>query len=157
MGRWGISRSPVLPVEIVQCNRKVQAHMLVQLQKNFSADARESRAAEDAGLLSVVGILAILRRRALLIACSIVAMLFVGVFYLATTKPMFGSTALVYLDIQNAQVIEGNGSASGMKAGLDDVDVNSQLQIIRSEKIATSVIEKLGIAGRSRNSAGRRT
>ena len=119
--------------------------MLVQLQKNFAADARQPRAVEEAGLLSIVGILAILRRRALLIACSVVAMMVVGVLYLATTKPMFGSTALVYLDIQNAQVIEGNGSASGMKTGLDDVDVNSQLQIIRSEKIATSVIEKLGI------------
>ena len=113
--------------------------MLVQLQKNWPADTPPSQppAEAESGLLSVANLLAILRRRALLIGAAVAAMLVVGVLYLATTKPMFGSTALVYLDIENAQLMDGNSAnASGMPATLDDVDVNSQLQIIRSEKIA---------------------
>ena len=122
--------------------------MLVQLQKNWPADTPPSQppAEADAGLLSVANLLAILRRRALLIGAAVAAMLVVGVLYLVTTKPMFGSTALVYLDIENAQLMDGNNAnPSGMPASLDDVDVNSQLQIIRSEKIALRVIQQLGL------------
>ena len=122
--------------------------MLVQLQKNWPAEspAPQPSAEADAGLLSVANILAILRRRALLIGVAIVAMLVVGVIYLATTKPMFNSTALVYLDIENAQTFDGsNPNPPGMQPSLDDVDVNSQLEIIRSEKIAIRVIKQLGI------------
>src|SRR5690242_5959752 len=119
--------------------------MLVQLQKNWPAEspAPQPSAEADAGLLSVANILAILRRRALLIGVAIVAMLVVGVIYLATTKPMFNSTALVYLDIENAQTFDGsNPNPPGMQPSLDDVDVNSQLEIIRSEKIAIGVIKQ---------------
>jgi succinoglycan biosynthesis transport protein ExoP len=122
--------------------------MLVQLQKNWPAEspAPQPSAEADAGLLSVANILAILRRRALLIAAAVVAMLVVGVLYLATTQPMFNSTALVYLDIENAQTFDGsNPNPPGMQPSLDDVDVNSQLQIIRSEKIALKVIQQLGL------------
>src|SRR5689334_16377756 len=122
--------------------------MLVQLPKNWPAEspAPQPSSEADAGLLSIANLLAILRRRALLIAAAVAAMLVVGVIYLATTKPMFNSTALVYLDIENAQTFDGsNPNAPGMPT-LDDVDVNSQLQIIRSEKIALKVIRELGLA-----------
>jgi succinoglycan biosynthesis transport protein ExoP len=122
--------------------------MLVQLQKNWPAEspAPQHVAEADAGLLSIANILAILRRRALLIGAAVAAMLVVGVLYLATTKPMFNSTALVYLDIENAQTFDGsNPNPPGMQPSLDDVDVNSQLQIIRSEKIAMKVIKQLGL------------
>jgi polysaccharide biosynthesis transport protein len=120
--------------------------MLVQLQKNWPADTPPQPPEAETGLLSVENLLAILRRRALLIGAAVVAMLMVGVLYLATTKPMFGSTALVYLDIENAQLVDGNSAnPSALPVSIDDVDVNSQLEIIRSEKIAISVINQLGI------------
>lgn len=123
--------------------------MLVQLQKNWPAEAPKPLppAEGEASLLSVANILTILRRRALLIGAAVVAMLAVGLVYLATTKPMFGSTALVYLDIENAQVAGSNEqNVAGLPPALSDVDVNSQLQIIQSEKIAIAVIQQLGIA-----------
>lgn len=120
--------------------------MLVQLRKTWPAQTPQPTADADLGLLSVASVLGILRRRALLIAAAVAAMLAVGVLYLATTKPMFGSTALVYLDIENAQIAGNQPSPAGMPASLSDVDVNSQLQIIQSEKLALAVIEKLGIA-----------
>lgn len=121
--------------------------MLVQLRKNWPAEPPQPQQADvDQGLLSVANIVGILRRRALLIAAAIGAMLVVGVLYIATTKPMFGSTALVYLDIENAQIAGNEPSSAGMPPSLSDVDVNSQLQIIQSEKIALSVINQLGIA-----------
>ena len=122
--------------------------MLVQLQKNWPADTPPSQppAETQAGLLSVENILAILRRRALLIGAAVAAMLVVGLLYLITTKPMFGATALVYLDIENAELVDGNSaSPSVLPVSIDDVDVNSQLEIIRSEKIALAVIKQLGI------------
>jgi len=122
--------------------------MLVQLQKNWPAETPAPRQSVEAesNLLSLPNLLAILRRRALLIGAAVLAMLVVGVLYLATTKPMFGSTALVYLDIENAQTFDGRDpNPPGMQPSLDDVDVNSQLEIIRSEKIAISVINQLGI------------
>ncbi|HEY6630108.1 MAG TPA: polysaccharide biosynthesis tyrosine autokinase [Rhizobiaceae bacterium] len=121
--------------------------MLVQLPKTWPAEspAPQPSSEADAGLLSIANLLAILRRRSLLIAAAVAAMLVVGVLYLATTKAMFNSTALVYLDIENAQTFDGsNPNAPGMPT-LDDVDVNSQLQIIRSEKIALKVIQQLGL------------
>jgi succinoglycan biosynthesis transport protein ExoP len=120
--------------------------MLVQLRKNWPAQTPQPPAETDPGLLSVASVLGILRRRAPLIGAAVAAMLVVGFLYLATTKPMFGATALVYLDMENAQVAGNEPSTSGMPASLSDVDVNSQLQIIQSEKLALSVIEKLGIA-----------
>ncbi|MBL8580509.1 MAG: polysaccharide biosynthesis tyrosine autokinase [Mesorhizobium sp.] len=123
--------------------------MLVQLQKNWPADTPppSSPVEAEAGLLSIANLLAILRRRALLIGAAVAAMIVVGLLYIVTTKPMFDSTALVYLDIENAQLAGANDqSSSGMPASLSDVDVNSQLQIIRSEKIALSVINQLDIA-----------
>lgn len=122
--------------------------MLMQLQKNWPAESppRHPRDDADSGILSVDNMVAVLRRRALLIGAAMAAMLVVGLAYLVTTKPMFDSTALVYLDVENAQVIGGNDSnASGMPPSLSDVDVNSQLQIIKSEKIALAVIDQLGI------------
>ncbi len=123
--------------------------MLVQLQKNWPGDSPPPQppAGAEAGLLSIANLLAILRRRAMLIAAAVVAMLLVGVLYLATTKAMFDSTALVYLDIENTQTFDGTpaNASSGMPPSLDDVDVNSQLEIIRSEKIAIAVIKQLGI------------
>jgi len=122
--------------------------MLVQLQKNWPAESHppQPQAEAGSGILSVDNIVAILRRRALLIGTALAAMLVVGLAYLVTTKPMFDSTALVYLDVENAQVVGGNDSnAPGMPPSLSDVDVNSQLQIIKSEKIALAVIEQLGI------------
>lgn len=124
--------------------------MLVQLQKNWPAEspAPQPAAANETGLLSMANLLAILRRRALLIGTAVAAMLVVGMLYLATTNPMFNSTALVYLDIENAQTFDGrNPNPPGMQPSLDDVDVNSQLQIIRSEKIALKVIRQLGLVG----------
>ncbi|MEQ1941762.1 polysaccharide biosynthesis tyrosine autokinase [Mesorhizobium sp. VNQ89] len=123
--------------------------MLVQLQKNWPAETPppSSPVEAEAGLLSIANLLAILRRRALLIGIAVAAMIVVGLLYIVTTKPMFDSTALVYLDIENAQLVGGNEqNTSGTPASLSDVDVNSQLQIIRSEKIALSVIEQLGIS-----------
>src|SRR5690606_28242498 len=122
--------------------------MLVQLQKNWPAESpRPQPSAETAAdLLSIANLLAILRRRALLIGAAVAVMLVVGVIYLITTKPMFNSTALVYLDIENAQTFDGrNPNPPGMQPALTDVDVNSQLQIIRSEKIALKVIKQLGL------------
>lgn len=123
--------------------------MLVQLQKNWPAEAVKPlpQAEGEQSLLSVANILTILRRRALLIGLTVAVMLGIGLLYLITTKPMFGSTALVYLDIENAQVAgSGEQNMPGLPPALSDVDVNSQLQIIRSEKIAISVIQQLGIA-----------
>src|SRR5262245_27161911 len=110
--------------------------MLVQLQRNWPAElpAPQQPAEADAGLLSIANLLAILRRRALLIAAAVAAMLVVGMLYLMTTKPMFNSTALVYLDLENAQTFDGrNPNALSSQPIIGDVDVNSQLQIIRSE------------------------
>jgi len=122
--------------------------MLVQLQKNWHAESPppHPQAEAESGILSVDNVVAILRRRALLIGATLAAMLAVGLGYLVTTKPMFDSTALVYLDVENAQIIGGNDSnASGMPPSLSDVDVNSQLEIIKSEKIALAVINQIGI------------
>lgn len=123
--------------------------MLVQLQKNWPADPPIPGPSPESlsDLLSMENLVAILRRRAKLVAAVVAAMLVVGVVYLATTRPMFGSTALVYLDIENAQTLDGSRpNVNGVLARPDDVDVNSQLQIIKSEKIALRVIGQFGLA-----------
>ncbi len=122
--------------------------MLVQLQRNWAANGPLPPRDVDteAGLLTLGNLRSIVRRRALLIAGGVLLFLLVGVLYLLTTRSMYTSNASLYLDIQNAQMAEGNGTVTSVAPlGLDDVNVNSQVVIIQSEKIAKKVIEDLGL------------
>ncbi len=122
--------------------------MLVQLQRNWAPNGPlpPREADTEPGLLTLGNLRSIARRRALLIAGGVLLFLLIGFVYLLTTRSMYTSNASLYLDIQNAQMAEGNGTVTSVAPlGLDDVNVNSQVVIMQSEKIAKKVIEDLGL------------
>src|SRR5262245_14693798 len=122
--------------------------MLVQLQRNWVVDGTPPQTVSkaDQSFISLDNIRAILRRRFVLIGTCMALLLAVGLLFILTTKPMYGSTATLYLDIQNAQMVQGDGTVTSVAPlGLDDVNVNSQTVIIESEKIAIKVIKDLGL------------
>jgi succinoglycan biosynthesis transport protein ExoP len=123
--------------------------MLMELQKNWSPNASPHASTSDAsgGILSVSGLLALVRRQIKLIAVCILATVLLGLVAIVTTKPMYEATAALYMDIQNAQLAEGGNNATSVAPlGLGEANVNSQLVIIKSEKIAIKVIKDMKLA-----------
>jgi succinoglycan biosynthesis transport protein ExoP len=66
----------------------------------------------------------------------------VGVVYFFTTPPRFTGTALLILDSRKTQLLQQQ-SPMGIDAPVDSTAVDSQVEILKSENIALSVIKDL--------------
>lgn len=76
---------------------------------------------------------------------GIVAALFVaiGSIYVFTTPPRYTATATMLIDTQNGHLFQQQSMFSELPVAIDTGTVDSQVQILKSEKIALTVIKKL--------------
>ena len=86
--------------------------------------------------VSLVEVIAFIRRRLLIISLTCLATLGLAIFYLITAVPTFTA---------KAELIVDSKLTSGDAAAVTTI-VESQIGIIKSESIASAVIEKLGLA-----------
>src|SRR5262249_26661060 len=86
--------------------------------------------------VSLIDLVAFIRRRLLTISLTCLATLVIAIVYLVTVQPTFTAKAELIVD---AKATPGDAAAV-------TTIVESQLGIIKSEGIASAVIEKLGLA-----------
>ncbi|ADZ71447.1 polysaccharide biosynthesis tyrosine autokinase [Polymorphum gilvum] len=78
--------------------------------------------------------------RVILAACGIGLLL--GVGYLLTSQPLYTATTQLLIDDQQVRFGE---TESGLNVRFDAAKIDSQVELIKSERIALSVIDKLGL------------
>jgi uncharacterized protein involved in exopolysaccharide biosynthesis len=96
----------------------------------------EFRPGPVVSLAEVLAVLAFIRRHVLIISLTCFAALGVATLYLITAVPTFTAKALIIV----------NSKATPADAASVSTTVESQIGIIKSESIASAVIEKLGLA-----------
>jgi succinoglycan biosynthesis transport protein ExoP len=65
--------------------------------------------------------------------------------YLLTAPPRFTSTAVMIIDSRKTQLLQQQASPLGVDAPLDSATVDSQVEILKSEKVALAVIKDLDL------------
>lgn len=86
----------------------------------------------------------LLRRSAWpILACSVVALAAAGA-YIAVSAPRFVARAQILIEPQRPQVFWHEPGMIDLT--IDNAQVESQLEVLRSEKIAAAVIDSLGLA-----------
>jgi len=98
----------------------------------------------DAGreFIGLADIIAFVRRYLVtLIACLATALAAAG-FYIVTTDPVFTATAQILIEPKLPQHLQEGAEVS---LSLDTAQVESQIAVMESEKIASMVIERLGL------------
>ena len=91
---------------------------------------------------SASDILDVIRWRRSMIFLAAIAVLIPALIYVAATAPKFTATAVLMTDTKRSPA---GGSAGAPDSSVDMVVVESQLETLRSDKIALAVIDKLGL------------
>ena len=93
--------------------------------------------------LDLEKILAVARRRAWLVAvCSIIGAL-LGLLYLVVAVPLYTSSTQLLIDTRDSQ--SAQEAAVMPDVVFDDATVDSQVGILRSQRIADAVIDRLSL------------
>lgn len=87
---------------------------------------------------------AIVRRQWRIVAGFAVAAVLVGLVYLMTATPRFTSTAGILIDESNQKIVDQLSAISGVLE--DEGQVLSQVELLKSEKIALAVSKNLDLA-----------
>src|SRR5229473_5776039 len=102
--------------------------------------------AEENGLGELVNVaLGLLRRQYLVIIFTAVLALAASAIYLRITPPTYTAQVRVLFANPKAQFVQQQ-SVLANEASLDSTQLESQMQILKSKTIATSVINQLGLA-----------
>jgi len=122
---------------LMQPNPRVTSSSLA----NFAANAAT---AFDLNRLMEIG----RRHRVLVGVTTLIVVLFAGVFAL-TSRPMYSGTAFVIIDTRNAHATDPSmANAMTTQLGLDSPAVDSQVEIVKGERIALKVIREWKLAER---------
>ena len=96
---------------------------------------------EPASAISLSFLLDALRRRWIVLALAIGLMVVLGTAYALLTPKKYAATASLLIDTRLAQLSQTDAAASVV----DQAAVESQIELLRSEKMLTSVINKLDL------------
>jgi polysaccharide biosynthesis transport protein len=95
---------------------------------------------QQQGLAEIVDYaLALLRRQYLVILFTAALGAGAGAIYLSLAKSIYTAQTIVYIDLHRKNPVEGQAGIFGN----DPIEIDSQLQVIKSKAVATSVIKKL--------------
>ena len=99
-------------------------------------------AAPEEPIIDLVEVCRALRRRAILITSILVLAISGALFYLATTPPRYTATTMLLFDVRKTEPFQQQGNSN---AAADSAFVDSQVEILRAENIARSVIGNLNL------------
>ena len=108
-------------------------------------DLRQDRpaAVADDGGVSRAELMAFARRHILaIVACMGLGIVFAGL-YVASQQPSFTADTQILIDLKAPALLDTQGSE--VETSLDTAEVESQMTVLRSEMIATMVIDELGL------------
>lgn len=106
-------------------------------------ELRDGLASEITSPIDIEQMLAIVRRQWRVVAGFAVAAILVGLVYLMTATPRFTSTAGILIDESNQKIVDQLSAISGVLE--DEGQVLSQVELLKSEKIALAVSKKLDL------------
>lgn len=115
---------------------------MLHVPSDLARHAIEIRGQPQQAHWSLSDIVDVIRWRRRFIFWSVVAVLLPALLYVATALPMFTATAVIMTDTKRSPVF---GTAGTPDTSVDMVVVDSQNETLRSDKIALSVIDKLGL------------
>ncbi|WP_188311798.1 GumC family protein [Salinarimonas soli] len=98
--------------------------------------------AEGAFDIDLVSLIAMLRRRWRWWGAAMVLCIGAGIFYIATTKPVYTASASLLIDTRRPTLFQ-QGAASTPDPITDVALVESQLETLKSRRIADAVVRKL--------------
>lgn len=105
------------------------------------------RAVGHGNLLDIATLIDLLRRRKILIGGFTIAFSSLALLFSLTTIPLYTSEAELLIDSRNAYQLEsGSSSQNGsnlLSVGMDPANIDSQVEILKSERIAGLVLRKL--------------
>lgn len=103
--------------------------------------SRESRQQQD--YISFRDIWAFLRRHFLILALASAAGLALGALYIAKTQPTYTSIARIVIDREQARIASQDASTGTII--IETAEIASEVEIVKSEAIARSVIKQLNL------------
>ena len=116
--------------------------MLQQVSKGQSNLAREPLAPETtSGAEALVHLVSFVRRQFYLISFVVVLTTVLAVIYLYTTQPVFTAKAQLMIDTRKVQIFQQQSILGDIP--IDAAQVESQVEVLKSENIAAAVIKKL--------------
>src|SRR4051794_29213650 len=121
-----------------------RTRMLNPLAPSTSLGAsRQTPAGEAGGGLDLSNIIGFVRRQWPIIAAALAVALCVASSYLLVTQPLYVGKANLLLDTRKLQLFENQSVLSDMNYGENSSAVESQIEILKSESIAASVVDEL--------------
>ena len=101
---------------------------------------------DEGPLVILAGAVAAARRHLVPLAIWLVLCLAAAAWYLHVTPPSYTATATVILDPKRPATQAGDNAAAVLPPALDAGTAESQIQVIRSERLLSSVFDALGLA-----------
>jgi succinoglycan biosynthesis transport protein ExoP len=98
----------------------------------------------DHSVFTVADLMALIKRHALVMAAVFCAVLACGVLYLVMATPQYTATASVIIDSGKTRVLKDSVTSDAV---VDASMVDSQVELIKSERVALNVIRELKLAG----------
>ena len=120
----------------------IESGMLQKIERQTSWARLETRKLSSAEIFSSV--VSFLQQQYLIIVVTILATLGLGVVYLLSAKPTYTATATLIIDSRKNQLFQQQSVLGDIP--VDSSSVESQVQIVKSESIALSVIKELNLA-----------
>lgn len=104
----------------------------------------EARTPTEPEGVDIPALIGFVRRRMLLIALAVVASLVIGSLYAFTSQPRYTAVASLLIDDASRGLSEQIGPG-GARAAEDVIGIETQMQIIRSQRVALSVVDQLAL------------
>lgn len=111
----------------------------------LQGDEKDSEAAGEA--IDIEQLLGAARRQWRVVAVASVIAVILGVVYILTAVPLYTSSASLLIDSGNQKIVDQLSAVSGVLE--DEASVLSQVELLKSEKIAQAVSDKLDLQNSS--------
>jgi succinoglycan biosynthesis transport protein ExoP len=114
--------------------------LITRAQSSVQDDALNDM---GAGLLDLDRIFGAIRRQFRIIAAGCILGLVFGLAYVLTAQPLYTATSQLLIDDQQVRALDQGPSSS--RTGFDTAKVDSQVELLKSEKIALSVVDSMNL------------
>jgi len=98
---------------------------------------------EESGVIDFEQALSIFRRQWRVVLVAVILAICLGVAYLVTAVPKYTASAALLIDTGNQKIVDQLSTIAGVLE--DDASILSQVELLKSDKIARAVSEKLDL------------
>ncbi len=96
-------------------------------------------------VVSIDRLFAAIRRQAAVATCACLLVLLLGILWIATSTPLYTADALILIDNKRIRTVEDSYDVNSPSYDVAASVVDSQVEVIKSDSVAFSVIQKLDL------------